>query len=80
MLSTLLDHPTSIGGRLLCKVHFADEIDLMVGSNSKLPKPTNSESSASAYGMVINTDKSNVKVNTIRHDKAEIFMEGVHLE
>lgn len=80
MLSTLLDHPTSIGGRLLCKVHFADEIDLMVGSSRKLLKPTNSEASASAYGMEMNTENSNVMVNTIRHDKAEIFMEGVHLE
>lgn len=80
MLSTLLDHPASIGGRLLCKVHFADEIDLMVGSNSKLQKPTNSEASSSAYGMEINTEKSNVMVNTIRHDRTEIVMKGVHLE
>ena len=67
MLNTLEDHYTfiSIGGRPVCNLRFADDIDLMAGSNSELQSLTDRLSaSASAFGMEVSTEKSKVMVTS----------------
>ena len=83
MIETLHDHHTSIsiGGRPICNLRFADDIDLMAGSNQELQDLTNSlASSASAYGMEISTEKSKVMVNSVNNTPANITMNGETLE
>ena len=56
MQETLHDYHTSIsiGGRPICKLRFADDIDLMGGSNGELQDLTNRlEDTATAYGMEV---------------------------
>ena len=67
MQETLLDHHTSIsiGGRPIFNLRFADDIDLMAGSNNELQAPTNRPvDSAGAFGMEVSHEKSKVMVNT----------------
>ena len=55
---TLHDHYTSlsIGGRPICNLRFADDIDLVDGSNSELQNLTNRlVDRATAYGMEVST-------------------------
>ena len=80
---TLQDHHTSIsiGGRSLCNLRFADDIDLMGGSNEELKDLTNKlVDRASEYGMEVSTDKSKVMVNSTRDISANITMSGQQLE
>ena len=79
MQETLQDHTTtiSIGGRPICNLHFADNIDPMVGSNSELQELTNKLiATASAYGMEISTVKSKVMVNSTNNASVSIIMDG----
>ena len=65
--STLDDHQTSIsiGGRPLCNLRFADDIDLLAGSNKELQDLTDTLADrAGSYGMDISTEKSKVMINT----------------
>ena len=83
MQETLHDHVTtiSIGGRPVCNLRFADDIDLMAGSNSELQELTTKLSErASAYGMEISTTKSKVMVNSVRDASVNITMNGEQLE
>ena len=83
MQETLHDHTTtiSIGGRPICNLHFADDIDLMVGSNSELQELTNKLiATASAYEMEISTAKSKVMVNSTKNASVSIIMDGEKLE
>jgi hypothetical protein len=80
---TLQDHHTSIsiGGRSLCNLRFADDIDLMGGSNEELQDLTNKlVDRANAYGMEVSTEKSKVMVNSTRDISANITMSGQQLE
>lgn len=60
--------------RFLCKLHFADDIDLMKGSNSELQdltdRLTNSENE---YGIESSTDMIKVMVDTNDYSKAGIY-------
>ena len=83
MLTTLQDHHTSItiNGRPICNLRFADDIDLMGGSNSELQELTDRlVTSASAYGMEVSTEKSKVMVSSTDHITANIAMNGEMLE
>ena len=83
MRQTLEDHRTtiSIAGRPLCNRRFADDIDLMAGSNSELQTLTNKlVDSAAAFGMEISSEKSKVMVSSREETKTSIVMNGKLLE
>ena len=70
----------SIGGRPLCNLRFADDIDLIAGSNQELQDLTDRLTSrATAHGMEVSSEKSKVLVNTT-DKKANIVMNGENLE
>ena len=83
MTRALSNHHTSIsiGGRPLCNLRFADDIDLMAGSNNELQDLTDRLSqSAGAFGMEISAEKSKVMVNSRTNATASITMCGEPLE
>ncbi|MGL4418375.1 MAG: reverse transcriptase domain-containing protein [Plesiomonas shigelloides] len=83
MQETLHDHQTSIsiGGRPLSNLRFADDIDLMAGSNTELQNLTNKLSRiAGSYGMEISTDKSKVMTNSTNDRNNKIYVNGQRLE
>lgn len=84
MRKALEGHQTSIpiGGRPVCNLRFADDIDLMGGSNQELQLLTDKLAGrARAYGMEVSTDKSKVMVNsTNNNSSANITMNGQQLE
>ena len=80
---TLYDHHTSIsiGGRLTCNLRFADDIDLMNGSNGELRDLTNRLiDRATAYGLEVITEKSEIMNNSTNNISADINMNGQKLE
>ena len=83
MTDTLHDFTTtiSIGGRPVCNLRFADDIDLLGGSNRELQELTSKlEESASAYGMEISAEKSKTMVNSTDDKSASITLGGTQLE
>ena len=83
MQETLADFQTtiSIGGRPICNLRFADDIDLLGGSNAELQELTDSLSErAGAYGMEISAEKSKTMVNSHDDLHADITMNGQKLE
>ena len=84
MQETLDDHLTSIsiGGRPICNLRFADDIDLMGGTNDELQNLTTKLANrSSAYGMEISAEKSKTMVNSSSRDtNTSITMNGVLLE
>ena len=72
----------SIGGRQLCNLRFADDIDLMGRSEKELQDlTTRLENSASSYGMEISSEKSKILVNSDSQSTAtNIVMNGEKLE
>ena len=83
MQETLEDHVTSIsiGGRPICNLRFADDIDLMGGSNNELQDLTNKLANrAGAYGMEISAEKSKTMVNSTNDISANITLNGEPLE
>ena len=71
----------SIGGRTLSNLRFADDIDLMGGSNSELQDLTNRlTQSSGAYGMEVSSEKSKVMKNSANATPVQVFMNGQELE
>ena len=71
----------SIGGRSTNNLRFADDIDLMGGSEAELQELTNRlVNTAGAYGMEVSSEKSKVLVNSVRGTTAQISMNGQQLE
>lgn len=72
----------SIGGRPICNLRFADDIDLMGKSEAELQDlTTRLEEVARAYGMEISAEKSKILVNSINKTApANITMNGQTLE
>ena len=67
MQEILNDHQTyiSIGGRPLCNLRFADDIDLLAGSNKELQELTDKLADrAGSYGMETISEKSKVMIKT----------------
>ena len=81
MQETLYDHTTtiSIGGRPVCNLRFADDIDLMAGSNNELQDLTK-KLSEKAYGMDISTAKSKIMVNSTNNTSADVTLDEEQLE
>ena len=55
----------SIGGRRLCNLRFADDIDLIAANHEELQDLTSRlDKAAGAFGMEVSTEKSKVMVNS----------------
>ena len=84
MIKTLDEYTStiSIGGRKISNLRFADDIDLIAGSNTELQDLTNRlVESSKAHGMEIRQEKSKTMVNSKNNDKcAKIYMDGILLE
>ena len=66
MLDSVTHQPSSISirGRQLNNLRFADDIDIIAGSESELQTITDAlEKTSTAYGMQINHDKCKILVN-----------------
>ena len=72
----------SIGGRNISNLRFADDIDLIAGSNTELQVLTNRLSETSkAHGMEISHEKSKTMVNSKNNDQnANIYLDEMLLE
>ena len=72
----------SIGGRALCNLRFADDIDLMAGSKDELQDLTNRIVNASTcLGMEISTEKSKILITGASQDlSANILINREQLE
>ena len=82
MQETLHNHKStiSVGGMIINNLRFADDIDLIAGTNSELQELTNRLSEASKdYGMEVSKEKSKTMVNS-KNESATIMMDGTLLE
>jgi hypothetical protein len=72
----------SIGGRPLCNLRFADDIDLLGSSEEELQQLTRRlEETAAEYGMEISSEKSKILVNSTKpRPSTNIQMNGQTLE
>ena len=80
---TLHDHhiSTPIGGRPICNLRFADDIDLMGGSSGELQNLTNRlEDRATAHGLEVSTEKRKILTNSTNNGIADVSMNGPNLE
>ena len=78
-----IKHATSIsvGGRPIWNLKFADDIDLLAGSNAELQHLTDElAKSTSRYGMEISAEKSKVMINTNHSKSVDITLYGNKLE
>ena len=63
------------------QLRFADDIDLIGGSNGELQDLTNRlVDRATAYGMEVSTEKSKITTNSTNTISADISMNGQSLE
>ena len=58
------DTSTSIGGRLLCNLWFADDITLLGGSGEELAERL--EKTAAGYSMEISSSKTKILINSTK--------------
>ena len=80
---TLRDHHTSIsiGGRPIFKLRFADNLDLMGGSNCELQNITNRlVNRGTAHIMEISTEKRKFMTKSTNNISARINLNGQKLE
>ena len=72
----------SIGGRSLCHLRFADDIDLLGNIKEELQQVTQRlEETAAEYGMEISSNKSKILVNSIKsRSPTKIQMNGQTVE
>jgi hypothetical protein len=72
----------SIGGRPLCNLRFADDIDLMGGNEAELQElTTRLEKASGAVGMEVSSEKSKILVNSHSQQAAtNIMLNGRQLE
>ena len=83
MQETLPGHHTSIsiGGRFICNLPFADDIDLMSGSYGTLQDLTDRLiDRAMAYGKEVSTEKGKIMTNSTNNIRVDISMNGQLLE
>ena len=84
MINTLHQHTStiSIGGRNISNLRFADDIDLIAGSNTELQVLTNRLAETSkAHSMEISHENSKKMVNSKNNDQnANIYLDGMLLE
>ena len=75
MQETLCDHHTSIsiGGRPICNLRFADDTDVIDGSNGVLQDLTNRlVHRATTYGTAVSTEKSTNMTNNTNDISAAV--------
>ena len=71
----------SINGREISNLRFADDIDLIAGTEEELQELTTTlERRARCYGMEISAEKSKIVANSSTAPRAAILMNGEHLE
>ena len=71
----------SLGGRTISNLRFADDIDLLAGSNEELQEITDRlVKNAGAYGMELNVEKCKVMSNKRDNTKMNITINGQNLE
>ena len=73
MQETLHGHRMSIfnGGRPICNLRFADDIDLMGGGSGELQDLTNRlVDRATSYGMEVSTEMSKIKISSTNNISA----------
>lgn len=71
----------SIGGRQICNLRFADDIDLMASNETDLQTLTKRlDNAASQFGMEINTEKSQILVNGDASKRTQISVGGQVLQ
>ena len=83
MQGTLQDHHTSIsmGGRYICNLRFANDLDLFGGSNQELQDFTDKlVASTGMYGIEVSTEKSKVMINSTNTCSTVIHINGQKLE
>ena len=83
MKETLHNHhtPISIGVRPIRNLRFADDINLMGGSNGEIQDLTNRlVDRATACGMEVSTEKDKIMINRMNNISADISMCGQKLE
>ena len=76
---TLHDHYTSlsIGGRPICNLRLADDMDLIGGSSGELQDLTNRlVVRETAYEMGVSTEKSKIMTNSTNNISEDISMNG----
>ena len=76
---TFHDHHTSnsTGGRSICNLQFADDIDVMGGSNGELQDLTNRlVDRATAFGIEVSTEMSKIMTNSTNNISADVSMNG----
>ena len=79
MQETLHDHQTSIaiGGRPKCNLRFADDIDLVGGSDGELQDFTNRlVDRTMAYGMGVSTEQSKIVTNSTKNISIDVSQNG----
>ena len=72
----------SIGGWPLCNLQFADDFDMLGGSEEELQQLAERlEKTVAGYGMEISSDKSKILDNSIKpRPSTNIWMNGKMLE
>ena len=83
MTDTLEDHEgtVSIGGRTITNLHFANDIDGLVGEEEELANLVERLDKAStAYGMEISTEKTKLMTNNTSGINTEIKVNGQETE
>ena len=71
----------SIGGRPVCNLRFADDMDLMGGSKGELRDLTNRHvDTAMVHGMEVSTEKSKTMTNSTNNISADFSTNGQRLE
>ena len=71
----------SIGGRPVCNLRFADDMDLMGGSKGELRDLTNRlVDTAMVHGMEVSTEKSKTMTNSTNNISADFSTNGQRLE
>ena len=83
MQETFHDQHTSIfiGGRPICNLRFADDIDSVEGSNAEVQDLANRlVDRARTYGIEVSTEKSKLMTNSTDISSAAINMNGQKLD
>ena len=71
----------SVGGRNISNLRFADDIDLMAGSQKELGELTERvDTTSAAYGMEVSTEKSKIMAIATEKAQPEIKVRGKTLE
>ena len=71
----------SIGGRPICNLRLADDMDLIGGSSGELQDLTNRlVDKARAYGMEVSTEKNNVMIISTNNISTDISINGQKLD